>query len=155
MGRVYTVSFANVSVSATQDLVTVFAGTSKAFRLHSVTLGQTTASAVGNLAISLKRLVGTITNGSGGSTPTPVPVSPNDTAATITAHANDTTRTTVSGSTVILVADVFNVINGYLYLPPAEDRPIIGIGQTLVLSLDGAPASAETMSGCVTVEELF
>jgi hypothetical protein len=155
MGRVYTISAASVAVSAVQDLLTVFAGSNKAFALHSVTIGQTTATAVGNLAISIKRLAGTLTNGSGGSTPTPVPVDPGGAAATVTAHANDTTRTTTSGTSTVVVADVLNVINGYFYLPPAEDRIVFGLGNACVVSLDTAPASTEAMSVTVTIEELF
>jgi hypothetical protein len=154
MGRVYTVNFASVAVSTAQDLITIFTG-AKAVRLHSAVIGQTTAATVGNLAVSIKRLPATVTAGSGGTTPTPQPVSPNDTAATITAHANDTTRTTTGGTAAVMVADVFNVINGYLYLPPDEDRIVVGPSQALVLSLDTAPGSSETMSGTITVEELF
>ena len=154
MGRVYTISFAGVSVTAVQDLITVFTGV-KAIKLHSVVLGQVSATAVGNLAISIKRLPATITSGSGGSTPTPIPVSLNDTAATVTAHANDTSRTTTGGTAQTLVADVFNVINGYLYLPPAEDRIVVGPNEALVISLDGAPSGAEVMSGYAVVEETY
>ena len=72
-----------------------------------------------NLPVSLKRLPATVTPGSGGSTPTPQATSPNDTAATVTAHVNDTARSTTSGTPSVLVADDFNVINGYLWLPPS------------------------------------
>ncbi len=154
MSRVYTVNFAGVSVSAVQDLITIFTG-AKAIAVHSVVIGQTTATSVGNLAVSLKRLSATVTPGSGGTSPTPVPVDYNGTAATVTAHANDTTRSTSSGTAVVLVADVFNVVNGYLYLPPAEDRIIVPPSQAFVLSLDTAPGSAETISATVTFEELF
>jgi hypothetical protein len=154
MSRVYTVNFAGVSVSAVQDLITIFTG-AKAIEVHSVVIGQITATSVGNLAVSMKRLPATVTPGSGGSTPTPLPVDYNGTAATVTAHANDTTRTTTAGTPQTLVADVFNVVNGYLYLPPAEDRIIVSPSQAFVLSLDTAPGSAETISGTVTFAELF
>jgi hypothetical protein len=151
-GRIYSVSFADVSVSADQDLIAVYSGSNKAFKVHSVTIGQKTATAVGNLSVTLKRLT-SLTAGSGGSTPTPVPMNPGDAAATITAHANDTTQAT--GTAVILGADDINVINGWLYMPPAEDRPVIGLNSALVVSLNTAPGSAETFSGTAVVEELF
>jgi hypothetical protein len=153
-GRIYSFSFAGVSVSAVQDLLAVYAG-AKAFRVHSVTLGQITQTAVGNLAITHKRLLATVTAGSGGSTPAAVAASPNDTAATITGHANDTTQATSATSTQIVAADAYNVINGYLYMPPEEDRPVVAPNQAYVISLNTAPGSAETMSGTIVVEELF
>jgi hypothetical protein len=153
--RVYSIEFANVSVSAVQDLLTVFCGTSKAVKLHSIVLGQTTGTSVQNLNISLKRLPATVTPGSGGTAPVPQPVNPGDAAPTITAHANDTTRSTTSGTAQIMLSDVINTVNGYLFLPPAEDRIIAGPGQALVLSLDTAPASPMAISGTVVVEELF
>lgn len=155
MGRVYNVGFHNVSVTAVQDLIAVYAGSTKAFKVHAVSLGQVTATAVGNLAISLRRLTSTVTVGSGGTTPSLLPVGPNDTAATVTAHANDTTQATTSGAVQYMVHDVFNVVNGYLYLPPEEDRITVGPGQAFIVSLDTAPGSAEAMSGWITVEELF
>jgi hypothetical protein len=155
MSRVYTVQFAGVSVSAVQDLLTIFTG-ARAIKVHSVILGQITATAVGNLPISIKRLAATVTPGSGGTAPTPVPVSLNDAAATVTAHANDTGRTTTSGAVQTLIADVLNVVNGYLYLPPAEDRIVVGPGEALVVSLDAAPSgAAQFMSGTITFEEVF
>lgn len=153
-GRIYTITFASVSVTNAQDLITVFAG-AKAFRVHSLTLGQATATGVGNLNVSLNRLTGTVTAGSGGAAPTPIAVDVNDTAAAVTAAVNNTARTTTSGSKQVIVADVYNVINGYLYLPPAEDRITVAPNQAFVVSLDSTPATAETMSGTLTIEELF
>jgi len=152
-GRVYSVTSAAVSVSAAQDLVCIYTGV-KAIKVHSVTIGQITATAVGNLKVRLIRLPATVTAGSGGSTPTPVPLSPNDSAATATAHANDTTQATTGGTAAVLVADAYNVVNGYLYLPPEEDRPVIGPSQAFTVSLDSAP-SAEVTSVTVVFEELF
>jgi len=153
-GRVYIATARNVAVSAVQDLLAVYAGSVKAFKVHSVTIGQISATAVGNLNLSLKRLPATVTAGSGGTTPALFPVSPNDTAATVTAHANDTTQASTSG-TATVYGDVFNVVNGYLYLPPEEDRLVIGPGQAFVVSLDTAPSTTETMTATVVVEELF
>jgi hypothetical protein len=152
-GRIYSVSFKGVSVSAVQDLFGIYAG-AKAFKVHSISLGQVTATAVGNLKLSLNRLPATVTAGSGGTTPSPEPLSPNDTAATITAQANDTTQATTGGTAQTLFADAINVINGYLFLPPAEDRPIVAPSQAFIVSLDSAPG-AQTWSGTIVVEELF
>jgi hypothetical protein len=155
MGRVYSIPFANVSVAAVQDLIAIYAGSSKAFRLHSFQIGQITNTTVQNLRLSINRLPATVTAGSGGTTPALNPAQPNDTAATITAHANDTTQATTSGTKAVMLADVFNTVNGYIYLPPGEDRIVVGPNQALSISLDTAPASAMNMSGTAVVEELF
>jgi hypothetical protein len=152
MGRVYTVS-SSASVSAVQDLIAIYTG-ARAVRLHGFTIGQTSSATVGNLAISVKRIGGTLSNGSGGTAPTPVPVQPNDTAATVTARANDTTQ--ASGTTtVVLLRDAYNPINGYLHLPPEDDRFVASPNEILVISLDGAPSPSQTTLTTADVEELF
>jgi hypothetical protein len=155
VGRIYTVSFSAVSVGAVQDLIAVYAGT-MAFAVHMIELDQVTATAVNNLNITHKRLPATVTAGSGGTSVTPVPLRSTNAAATVTAHCNDTTQATTSGTAAILAAHAVNVINGYLYLPPEADRPVIAPSQAFVLSLNSAPASGSyVMSGTITIEELF
>ncbi len=153
--RVFSVQFTGVAVAAVQDLFDLLATTGMAFKVHEVRLGQITTASVGNLRVSLRRLPGTVTVGSGGATATPQKMNFNDAAATFTARTNDTAQATTSGTASIIVSDVFNVINGWLYLPAPEDRPIIAPGQALIVSLDSAPSASETMSGTIVVEELF
>jgi hypothetical protein len=155
MSREYSVQFNNVSVSAAQDLISVFSGASMAFEVHSLQIGQITATAIGNLRISLKRLPATVTAGSGGTTPTPQKLNFGDSAATVTAHANDTTQATTSGTSSTLLSDIFNVVNGYQWIFPPDDRPVFQPSQAAVLSLDTAPGAAETMSGTMVIAEIF
>lgn len=155
MPREYSVQFANVSVSAVQDLIAVYAGASMAFEVHSIQIGQITATAIGNLRISLKRLPATVTAGSGGTTPTPQKLNFGDAAATVTSHVNDTTQATTSGTSSTIIADIFNVVNGYQWIFPPDDRPNFQPSQAAVLSLDTAPGNAETMSGTMIIAELF
>ena len=153
--RVYTMQFNNVSVSAAQDLLAIYTGAAKAIAIHEVTLGQVTATTVGNLRLTLKRLPPTVTSGSVGAAGVINPVNPGDAAATVTGRTNDTTQATTTGTPAILKGDVVNVLNGYQYLPPPEDRPVIGLSSAFIVSLDSAPGSAEAMSGTITFEELF
>lgn len=154
-GRIYTTGFQNVSVSAVQDLIGVYAGSAKIFALQSVNIGQITGTTVQNLRLRLRYLPTTVTAGTGGSAGTVKPFVPGDAAATITSRINDTGQATTSGTAVDLWDDVFNTINGYLWVPPSPGRPpIIGLSGALIVSLDTAPGSALTMSGTVTVEEL-
>lgn len=149
--RVYTVEFDNVSVSVVQDLFSILASSTVPIEIHSVTLGQKTSTSVATLRVRGRRVAGP-TQGSGGATPTPRPALPTDQASVVTAHTNDTTQ--ASGTIVTLWADVWNVVNGYLYLPPSDDRPVVGAGQLFLFDLDDAPGSALTVSGTCTFGEL-
>lgn len=146
--RSYSVPFQNVSVSAVEDLVSIFCGASMAVELHGIVIGQTDATSVQELRISVNRFASGYSAGSGGSAPTPSKLSRGDAAATATAHANDTVQTAVgSGSKVVLHSDVFNLVNGYQFFWPTKDIPDAGLNEALVLSLDTAPTSAVHISG--------
>jgi len=153
--RVYTMQFNNVAVTAVQDLLAIYPGASMAIKIHEVIVGQITATVLGNLRISLKRLPATVTSGSGGSAGVIQSINPSDAAATSTGRTNDTVQATTSGTSQIMRSDIYNVLNGYIYLPPIEDRIIIKPSQAFIVSLDTAPASSETMSATLVYEELF
>jgi hypothetical protein len=152
-GRSYSVQFANVAVSAVQDLLAVICGASKSIELHGVVIGQITGTSVQNLNLSVKVLPATVTNGSGGAAVTPQKMERGDAAATVTARRNDTTQATTSGTAVTVHSDVFNVINGYQFFWPAEDRPTADLSEAIILSLNTAPSSALTMSGTLYFAE--
>ena len=153
--RAYSISFANVSVSAVQDLIALYSGSSMACELHGLVIGQITGTSVANLNISVKRLPATVTAGSGGSTPTPQKINRGDVAATATGHANDTAQATTSGTASTIHADVFNTVNGYQFFWPPNERPVIGLSEAAVISLNTAPASAMYMSGTLYFGELI
>lgn len=153
--RVYADPFTNVAVSAVQDLWDVQSGATVGLEIHEWVLGQITATSVGNLRISNHRLPATVTSGSGGSAGTIAKKNFNDAAALHTFRINDTVQATTSGTNVVMRGDIYNVINGYQYLPAPEDREQITISQAFIVSLDQAPGSAETMSGTLTAAELM
>lgn len=153
-GRVYSVEFANVSVSAVQDLFLLQSTSGMAFRLLEVVLGQVTITTVEELRVSLKRFSGAYTAGTGGTATTPAKHNFGDAAAVTTCSANATTQTT-GGASVILRADTFNEVNGYQYLAIPDREIIIAPSQALVFSLDTAPATARFMSATLTFEEIF
>lgn len=157
MARSYSVQFNNVAVTAVQDLIALYAGASMACKLHGIVIGQITGTTVQNLRISVSRLPTTVTAGSGGSTPTPQKINRGDAAATATAHTNDPTPTqaSTSGTKSVLHSDVFNTVNGYQFFWPPDDRPVIGLSEAAVVSLDTAPSSSMTISGALYFEELF
>jgi hypothetical protein len=155
MGRVYSVSFQGVTVAAAQDLIAVLAGASMPFDVHGFSIGQITGTSSMNLRVRLRRLPATVTLGSGGSTPTPRPMIPGDAAASVTAHANDTTQASSGGTILDLYAGAFNTLNGMDFWFPPSLRPRIGLSQAAALTLDAAPAAAMTTSGTMFIEELL
>lgn len=150
--RVYSVQFSGVTASAIQDLIAVYCGASMAVELHGIVIGQITGTSVANLRISVKRLPATVTAGSGGSAATPQKIERGDAAATATARTNDDTQATTSGTAAVLHSDVFNIVNGYQFFWPPDDRPSAGLNEALVLSLDTAPSSL-VMSGALYFAE--
>jgi hypothetical protein len=154
MGRVYEIPFNNISVSAVQDLISIQSTSGMAFKVLEVVLGQITVTTVESLQLTFKRFSGAYTIGSVGASVTPAKHNFGDAAATVTARRNDTTQTT-GGTSVTVRADIYNEVNGYQYLAIPDKEIIIAPSQAFVVSLDSAPALARTMSGSVTIEELF
>lgn len=154
MGRIYTAVFQAVAVTAAQDLFMLATGSTVPIKIHACFIGQ--SSDFGDaqdelLRIAIKR--GMTVNGSGGSTPTAVPVVSGDSATTVTVHANDTTASN-TGTIVVLDEQCFNVRAGYVYVPTPSMQPTCGISSKIAFNLVGAPADSLTMSGTVYFEEL-
>lgn len=153
-GRVYTVTFSAVSVSAAQDLFELTPADDKPVEIIGIELGQSSDSADAQdeqLQISIIR--GNTTSGSGGSAPTPAPLNPNDTAAGFTAEVNNTTPAS-SGTAVTLHTGCWNVRAGYINWFPEGCRPSASQANTLLRVAMTAPADAITMSGTLYVREL-
>lgn len=150
--RPYTVSFANVSVAAIQDLFSVLSTSGMAWELHEVRIGQVTTTSIALARVRILRSTGGFSQGSGGSTPTPQPLFGTQ-AATVTAHANDTSQAT-GGTVTTLISDDFNYVNGFLYLPAEDDRPVFGISQMCSVLIDNIPITA-FLNGSLTLGELF
>lgn len=154
MGRVYSSSFSNVSVSAAQDFFELLPASNKPCRVHSVTLSQ--GSDLGDaeeeaLRVTIQR--GHTTSGSGGSTPTPRPMDSNDTAAGAVVEANNTTIAS-AGTSVTLHSELWNIRIPFVYLPTPETRPRVQNSNLLVVRLEAAPTDAVTISGTIVFEEM-
>jgi len=156
MGRMYSVSFEAVAVTAAQDFFEISPADDKPVLVHGLYLSQ--ASDVGDAAdemLRIKILRGHTTSGSGGSAPTPAPLqSSAGTAAGFAAEVNNTTIAS-AGTAVDLHAEAFNIRAGLQYIPTPEARP--GASQantTLIVRLMAAPADSLTMSGTLILEEL-
>lgn len=157
MGRFYSISFAGVAASAAQDLFEVLAAAGKPFILHEVIVSQTTDygdAAAEGLQILIKRATGSYTSGSGGSTPTPAKHQTSDTAAGVTAEANNTTQASAgSGALTTIRADSWNIQGEFQYLPTPETRLFFSPAEACVIAMSG-PDDAITINGTMTIEEL-
>jgi hypothetical protein len=150
----YSAQFNNVAVTAAQDFFELVAPSSRPIRIHAIYLSQT--SDLGDAAEEILRVLlirGHTTSGSGGSTPTPVPLRSGFVAAGTTAEANNTTAAT-AGSPVTCHADAFNIRGGWVYVPTPEARIEVAGGERFVVNLPSAPADSLTMNGTIVFEEL-
>lgn len=154
MGRIYTATFADVAVTAQQDLFELVAPSDAIVLIHQLEISQ--LSDVGDsqeemLSIRLKS--GSTTSGSGGSTVTPVPVSVGDPAFGGTCEANNTTKASL-GTIVTHYAWAWNIRMDFNKLWVPELRPILSPSRRLTVELATTPADSLTMSGVLTFEEV-
>lgn len=148
MGRLYSATFEEVAVSVVQDLFEINAPADAVVILHGFEISQSsdTESEMLNLLVHRGS-----TSGSGGSTPTASPLEVGDAAFGGTVEANNTTQSTEG---TILHSAAFNVLNGYMWMPTPEMRPVISPSGRLIIELQTAPADALTMSGTAYIEEI-
>jgi hypothetical protein len=154
-GRLYTISFADVAVSATQDLINITATANMAFKLWRIELGQKTLTTWEAKGILVKRFPASVTAGSGGSAGNVRKMNNGDAAATVTARINDTTAMTTSGTAETILARDWEFLNGFIWVPLPDERPVIAPSQGLNINLVTAPSTLMTASGFAVIEELY
>lgn len=155
MGRVYTVQFEDVTVSAQVDLFEISPGDDRPVKLRGLFLSQNTElgdAAEEQLRIQIIR--GHTVGGSGGAAPTPVPVNNLDVAAGFAAETNNTTIAN-TGTTTLIHSETFNVRAGYqIWWPPGCEPCASQANTTIVVRLMAAPADGLDLSGTLYVEEV-
>lgn len=156
-GRMYSVSFSEVAVTAVQDLFNILFGANDVGVFHRLTLSQ--SSEEGDvqdeqLYISIRRVTGAPTDGTGGATPTAQKFQDGDAAAGTTNRTNDAATQLSGGTNVILHSEAWNIRNGYDLYPAPEDRWIFQPSTRLLVELEEAPADSVTMSGTLWFEEI-
>jgi len=148
MGRIYSVQFTAVEVSAQQDLIQIEALVVPAI-LHAVYLSQSSdvgdASSEG-LSIQIRRFTDAVTDDLA-----TAQIDGGDATQNADVAVNETTEL-VTGQSIIHT-EVWNILQPFIYLPPPELRPIIQIGNGLAVNLNTTPADALTMSGVAYFEE--
>lgn len=148
----YSAIFNAVAVAAQQDLFEINASAGQVVIIHSIELTQ--SNRVGDaqeadLNILIKR--GATVTGSGGTTPTAVPLDPGYVAFVGTVKVNNTTKAN-TGTIVTLYAGNWNIRGPFLYLPPPEDRVVIPPSGRLTVELATTPGASTTMSGTIVFE---
>lgn len=160
MSRFYRVVFQGTITNAggDQDLLTILPADDKPCKLVGWIFGQTSElgdAAEESLRITVRHMTATVTNGSGGSAPTPQPNRPGtDTAAGFTARVNDTTVATTSGTSTIVEELAWNIRNTpWERWIPEEMRNRASQGEALLVRMESTPA--DDLSGTFTffVEE--
>lgn len=155
MGRMYTVAFSAVTVSAAEDLFEITPADDKPVKLRGLFIGQSSdAGDAQDEMLQVSIIRGHTTSGSGGSTPTPRPLSSIDVAAGFAAEANNTTIAS-AGTTHTLHTDTFNVRAGYQLWFPPECCPMASQADVTIVVRVTAPADSLTMSGTLYVEETY
>lgn len=159
MGKLYTVTFTGVAVTAQQDFFEITAATSRLLLVHAVELAQSTEvgdAAEEGLSIIMKRGTSLTTSGSGGSSATPAPLEVNQGAAGSTAEVNNTTKLAVgTGAITTLIATNWNIRSSpmsWIFTP--ELRPVVSPGERFAVELATTPADSVTVSGTLWFEEL-
>lgn len=153
MGRVYTVSFKNVTISAAQDLISLKGSTGKTCKVRRVWLNMndTTIQTAQGLRLNIKYASATFTAGTGGSAPTPRPLDPGDAAASFTARANDTAQGTTSGAFVDLNPGGGHNYGGFDLT--FKDGPVFGLNEAVIFELLSTVSGTCNYSGGAEVEE--
>jgi hypothetical protein len=156
MGRIYTVSFENVAVTAAQDFFEVDPADDKPVAIHGILLYQYSDLADAAEEILRVQIIrGHATSGSGGSTATPTPMNPNDTAAGDTTVEINNTTIASTGTAVVCYTHYFNTRQGLEIWYPPEARPQASeANTTIVVRLLAAPTDSLSMGGTLIYEEL-
>ncbi len=148
-GRMYSVGFTDVAVTAIQDLFQIEAKTIPVV-LHSIVISQNSDvgdSAAENLTITIKRVTDAV-----GNVTAEVKLDQRDAAALANLNVNDTTPLTTGVETVH--AECWNIAIPFIWMPPPELRIKISPDDAVTVNLPTAPTDSLTMSGVMYFEEI-
>jgi hypothetical protein len=160
IGRLYSVVFAAVSVTAQQDFFYIKPAADKICIVEAIYIGTSGGTADAGDAqeelydVELMYVPATVTAPTAGTTVTPSPVAINDSAAGFTAIVNGTGKATSTGTIVARHPDGMNNRIPYVYCPPAEHREIVANAAAIVFRLNTTPADAILLSGDMRVREI-
>lgn len=153
-GRTYTVQFNGVAATAQQDFFEIVAPSDAAVEILEFHLSQSTE--VGDAqeeGLSVLFKSGSTTSGSGGSAPTPVPLSLGDAAFGGTTEVNNTTKAQ-NGTIVTHGAWAWNVRAPLDIIFTPETTKILSPSARATVELGTTPADSITVNGYIVFREI-
>jgi hypothetical protein len=157
--RIYAAGFDTASIgTAVQDIFSLLASATKGVQIHWAHLEASGVTSPAQIRLRIKRGTATVTQGSGGTAPTPGMVDSGDTlAATSVLHCNDTVQATTTGNfTGFVEYSQWNVLLPWDYMPGPEDedRPTALISQAFVIDLPATIGATYACSGFLQWREI-
>jgi hypothetical protein len=163
MGSLYNVTMANQTVIADGELIiiraaTAYASRASVLRIYRLSCGQSGTATSQQLGIrwGLKAAAfGTMT----AATPAPLEigsVASAITGSTTNAASSAGTDSSANGAGTLTVLDQqgFNNLNGFLWVPTPEERPLIGPDLSFCFQLQGTPTTLTNWNATLTFEEV-
>jgi hypothetical protein len=147
-----------VAATLAQDIFELLSPADAICEVERIVLSQT--SEVGDaqeeqIEINIKRGVGTVTSGSGGSAVTPQPREDGQPASGATLEGNNTTKMAAgTGSIELLHVDTWNVRQSKDIVPLEGERWIVSPGNRLTVEMVGAPADSMTLCAYIYWNEI-
>lgn len=151
--RVYVVSMTRVAVTGAITLLQIVAGATVALQIIRAVIGQTSSTTSTQQAVQINRksAAATVT------TFTPIKTGPVTDPAASAVGGTTATGTNASGEgtdTNIIKQDVFNYLNGWLYLPTPKEWPFVDAAGIVGLKFPVAPGSSVTTTADLVFEEV-
>lgn len=151
--RVYVVSMTRVAVTAAITLLQIKAGATVPLQIIRAVIGQTssTTSTQQSVQINRKSAAATVTSF------TPLITGPVTDPAASSVGGTAATGTNASGEGTdsnIIKQDVFNYLNGWLYLPTPKEWLFVDAAAIAGLKFPAAPGASVTVTADLVYEEV-
>jgi len=147
----FSVIMNNVAVTGAITLIQVKAGAASTVEVLKawVSQGSSTVSTQQRIQINRKSGTATVTSA------TPAALTGGTTADAVGGTSATGTNASAEGTdSTVLINDVFNILNGWLYVPIPEERITIPPGGFLGLKFPTAPGSSTTYTAGIIFQEL-
>jgi hypothetical protein len=150
---VYYAPFTDVAVTAIQDFFEILAPSNAPIELLRINITQNGSETSEQLSVIIKKVTGSPTSGSGGTTVTAV-AAPHDVSRAFagTVEINNTTVLT-GGTQSEFWQEGFNVLAGFEWRATPEDVIECGPSERIVIQLPAAPGASTQINGLVVIKE--
>lgn len=151
---VFYVPFTDVAVTGIEDLFEILAASSAPVELLRLNLSQNDGEVSETLDIIVKKVTGSPTSGTGGTTITPV-AARHDVSRAFggTVEANNDTTQLSGGTQSEFWQESWNVLAGYEWRGTPEDIISCGPSEYLVVQLAIAPSASMQLNGLAVIRE--